>query len=96
MAEPHKRPVTSEEPSLQVLRWANVQVKDPFNLSEAAMKSNLDSSHVAYPCVVLCGRKRTIKAMSLTRLIYGRRKFRHFIIWRDDVLCRLHAGALRI
>ncbi len=34
----------------------------------------------------------TVKAMWLTRLIYGQRKFRHFIIWRDDVLCRLHAG----
>src|SRR4029434_7782757 len=55
-------------------------------------ESNLDSSHVPYPCVVLCGRKRAIKAMWITRLIYGRRRARCFIIWRDDVLCRLHAG----
>src|SRR4029450_12953465 len=55
-------------------------------------ESNLNSSHIASPCVVLCGRKRTIKAMWLTRLIYGQRKFRHSIIWREDVLCRFHAG----
>jgi hypothetical protein len=95
MSEPHRRPVTLEEPFASSPAMPDVQVQDPFNRRRCD-ESNLDSSHVVYPCVVLCGRKRTIKAMWLTRLIYGQRKFRHFIIWRDDVLCKASCRALRI